>query len=121
MQVRRAWYVLAALALPVLAEADDRVSAPAPVVAPTPALPDARALAKSDALAGYCAKVDPAIAAKYQEQTKRWVHSTSVAAVTHVRNSDEYRKAHGAIAVFLDKVDERNAKRTCSAYLPKGK
>lgn len=121
MHDRRARYVLAALGLSALACADERVSTPtqAPVLAPS--LPDARLLARSDALVSFCTKADPSAAAKYQEQAKRIVQSKNAAAVTRVRNSNEYRKAHGSIAEFLDKVDERNAKRACSAYLPKEK
>jgi len=112
MRVRCGWVLLAALALPLLASAEDQANT---------RMPDARLLAKSDALVSFCTKVDPPAAAKYQEQIKQMVHNTSTAAVTQVRSSEEYRTAHTSIAGFLDKVDERNAKRACKAYLPKSK
>jgi hypothetical protein len=119
MRFRRARHVLVALGLSALACADDRLSTPTQAAVPAPSLPDARLLARSDALISFCAKADPAAAAKYQQQGKRIVQGKNAAAVTRVRNGDEYRKAHGSITEFLDKVDERNAKRACSAYLPK--
>jgi hypothetical protein len=112
MRVRCGWVLLAAMALPLLASAEDQ---------PNTQVPDVRLLAKSDALVSFCTKVDPPAAAKYQEQIKQMVQNTSKAAVTQVRNSDEYQKAHKSITEFLDKVDERNAKRTCKTYLPKSK
>ena len=121
MRFRRAPYVLAALGLSAMACAADRVSTPTLAAVPAPSLPDARLLARSDALVSFCTKADPGAATKYKEQGKRIVQGKNAAAVTRVRNGDEYRKAHGLISEFLDKVDERNAKRACSAYMPKEK
>ena len=128
MQVGRAWCVLVALALPIVSSADgptannapvQPAAAPQPQTAPTQPLLNARLLARSDALVSYCAKADPSTRAKYQDHVKRLVKGANAAEVTRVRSGEEYRKARGPITEFLGKIDERNSKRACTAYLPR--
>jgi len=53
MRVRCGWVLPAAMALPLLASAEDQANTQGP---------DVRLLAKSDALVSFCTKVDPAAA-----------------------------------------------------------
>jgi hypothetical protein len=76
--------------------------------------PDARALATTEAILSYCAKVDPAGASKYQERVKLVAQGASEKALDEVRKSDEYQQARASVEDFLAKVDEHNAKRVCA-------
>ena len=76
--------------------------------------PDARALATTEAILSYCAKVDPASASEYQERVKLIAQGASEKALDEVRKSAEYQQAHASVDDFLAKVDEHNAKKVCS-------
>jgi hypothetical protein len=76
--------------------------------------PDARALATTEAILSYCAKVDPSGASKYQERVKLVAQGASEKALDEVRKSGEYQQARASMDDFLAKVDEHNAKKVCS-------
>ncbi|HEY0745102.1 MAG TPA: hypothetical protein VGD63_00270, partial [Steroidobacteraceae bacterium] len=76
--------------------------------------PDPQALGTIEALVGYCSKVAPAEAVKFQEQIKQLLKGQSEKEVAGIRGSDEYRKAYDTMAAFVAKVDQRNAKVACS-------
>jgi hypothetical protein len=97
-----------AAAAPTLARADAKA-------------PDARALGIAEAVLSYCAKVDPSSAAKVRERIKLLTAGASQGALSKVRNSDEYRRAHDSEDSFLGKVDPKNARRVCSGTVAAGK
>jgi len=92
------------------------LAAPALSFAEDPA-PDPRALGTAEAIVSYCAKIDPAAAAKYQQHVKLVVKNASEEVLAKVRQSSEYQQAHDTVGESLGKLDERDAKRACSASL----
>ena|ERR1700688_116632 len=85
-----------------------------------PAL-DAKTLGVAEAMVGYCQKADPADAAKYAQLVKQIVNGQSDKVVAAVRQSDAYRQAYDSMTDFVSKVDEHNAKTTCSKSLAQSK
>lgn len=83
--------------------------------------PDPRSLGTAEAIVSYCAKIDPAAAAKYQQHIKRLVGNASEEVLAKVRQSREYQKARDTVDQSVGKLDEGEAKRTCSASLPPAK
>lgn len=81
------------------------------------AVPDARALGVAEAMLGYCAKSDPAAAAKQREWIKRLIGDASRKTLAEVRHSAEYRQAHDSETGFIDKVESHNVRRLCSEAL----
>ena len=93
------------------------LAAPALSFAEDAAAPDPRALGTAEAIVSYCAKIDPAAAAKYQQHIKLLVRDVSQEVLAKVRQSSEYQQAHDTVGESLGKLDERDAKRACSASL----
>jgi hypothetical protein len=89
------------LALPALAWADD------PVL-------DSRALGIAESMVTYCARIDAATAARYQQKAKLLVKGASEEALAKVRKSDAYRAAYDSVTDFTSKIDNRNAKLACT-------
>jgi hypothetical protein len=85
-----------------------------------PAL-DARTLGVAEAMVGYCQKADPADAEKYAQLVKQIVKGQSDKIIAAVRESDAYRQAYDSMSDFVSKVDEHNAKVTCSKSLGQSK
>jgi hypothetical protein len=85
-----------------------------------PAL-DAKTLGVAEAMVGYCQKADPADAGKYAELVKQIVKGQSDKVIAAVRQSDAYRQAYDSMSDFASKVDEHNAKTTCSKSLAQSK
>jgi len=79
--------------------------------------PSGQVLGITEALLGYCSKVDPAAANKYQERISLLVRGADEEKVAEVRKSDEYKQAYDSMTEFVGKVADENAKRTCSEYL----
>jgi hypothetical protein len=73
-----------------------------------------RMLGMTEALLDYCAKNDPSGGAKVRARLKRLVQGADKKALTEARKSTEYRSAHDSEAVFISKVEPRNARRLCS-------
>jgi hypothetical protein len=96
------------------------LAAPALSLAEDPA-PDPRALGTAEAIVSYCAKIDPSAAAKYQQHVKLLVKNATEEVLAKVRQSSEYQQARDAVNDSVGKLDERDAKRTCSASLSPGK
>jgi hypothetical protein len=100
--------------------AQDRAGAqPAQAVQPPAAASvahplDARTLGIAEALLDYCAKNDPAGAAKVRARLKQLAQGASKQALAAARMSREYRSAHDAEAGFVGKIDPHNAHRVCS-------
>ena len=92
------------------------LAAPALSLAEDPA-PDPRALGTAEAIASYCAKIDPAAAAAYQQQVRMLVKNASEAVLAKVRESSEYQQARDKVEQSVGKLDASDAKRTCSASL----
>ena len=76
--------------------------------------PDARALGVTEALLDYCAKSDPAGAAKVRNRLKQLTQGASTEALADARKSAEYHSAHDSEADFIGKIEPRNAHRLCS-------
>ena len=76
--------------------------------------PEPRALGVTEALLDYCAKQDPAGAAKVHKRLKRLTQGASQQALADVRKSGEYQSAHDSEADFIAKIEPRNAHRLCS-------
>jgi hypothetical protein len=89
------------LALLELAWADD------PVV-------DARALGMAESMVTYCARLDVATAARYQQKAKLLVQGASEEAIAKARKSEAYRAAYDSVTDFTSKIDNRNAKLACT-------
>jgi hypothetical protein len=83
--------------------------------------PNARALGMTEAILGYCAKVDPSAAVKYQERVKLLAQGAGEETLVEVRKSDEYQQGRDSVAELVGKVDEHNAKRVCSGFLAENK
>jgi hypothetical protein len=83
--------------------------------------PDARALGAAEAIVSYCAKIDPSAAAKYQQHVKLIAKNASEEVLAKVRQSSEYQQARDTVDESVGKLDEREAKRACSASLSSGK
>jgi hypothetical protein len=96
------------------------LAAPALSFAEEPA-PDPRALGTAEAIVSFCAKIDPAAAAKYQQQVKLVVKNASDEVLAKVRQSSAYQQAHDMVGESVGKLDEQDAKRACSASLAPGK
>ena len=92
------------------------LAAPALSFAEDPA-PDPRALGTAEAIVSYCAKIDPAAAAKYQQHVKLVVKNASEEVLAKVRQSSAYQQARDAVDQSVGKLDEQDAKRACSASL----
>jgi hypothetical protein len=92
------------------------LAAPALSFAEDPA-PDPRALGTAEAIVSYCAKIDPSAAAKYQQHVKLIVKNASEEVLARVRQSSEYQQARDTVDESVGKLDERDAKRACSASL----
>ena len=92
------------------------LAAPALSFAEDPA-PDPRALGTAEAIVSYCAKIDPSAAAKYQQHVKLIVKNASEEVLARVRQSSEYQQARDTVDESVGKLDEREAKRACSASL----
>jgi len=92
------------------------LAAPALSFADNPA-PDPRVLGTAEAILSYCAKIDPSAAAKYQQQVNLVVKNTNKEVLAKLRESSEYQQAHDAVGESVGKLDQREAKRTCSASL----
>jgi len=92
------------------------LAAPALSFAEDPA-PDPRALGTAEAIVSYCAKIDPSAAAKYQQHVKLIVKNASEEVLAKVRQSSEYQQARDTVDESVGKLDEREAKRACSASL----
>ena len=91
----------------------------ATAVQPTAAAPrseplNPRMLGMTEALLDYCTKNDPSGGAKVRARLKRLVQGADKKALTEARKSTEYRSAHDSEAVFISKVEPRNARRLCS-------
>jgi hypothetical protein len=78
------------------------------------AAPDPRVLGLTEGILSYCTKVDPALAAPYQEKFRQLVQGASDEVLARVRSSDEYQRARQSMEDFVSKVDEHNARRVCS-------
>jgi hypothetical protein len=76
--------------------------------------PDPRSLGVTESILSYCAKVDAAAAAKYQESVRQLTDGASDEVLAKVRGSDEYRRARQSMEDFVKTVDEHNAKQLCS-------
>ena len=94
--------------------AQDKGGAQPPAAAPVSRPVDARTLGMAEALLDYCAKNDPAGAAKVRARLKQVTQGASRQALAAARMSREYRTAHDSEAAFVAKVDARNAERLCS-------
>jgi len=92
------------------------LAAPALSFAEDPA-PDPRALGTAEAIVSYCAKIDPSAAAKYQQHVKLIAKNASEEVLAKVRQSSEYQQARDTVDESVGKLDEREAKRACSASL----
>ena len=92
------------------------LAAPALSFAEDPA-PDPRALGTAEAIVSYCAKIDPSAAAKYQQHVKLIAKNASEEVLAKVRQSSEYQQARDTVDESVGKLDERDAKRACSASL----
>ena len=94
---------------------------PTPQVMPAPEeakpTPDARPLATVEAILDYCARLDASAADKYRQQAGLVSQGVDEETLARIRESDEYRQAHGEIDEFLAKVDARNAKKVCAQHL----
>jgi hypothetical protein len=89
--------------------------AASPLVLATEAAVDPQALGIADSILTYCGRFDPATADKLRERIKQLEDGASEQQLAQIRSSEEYRKAHDSMDEFVGKVDERNAKRVCSA------
>jgi len=96
------------------------LAAPALSFAEDPA-PDPRALGTAEAIVSYCAKIDPSAAVRYQQHVKLLVKNASEEVLAKVRQSSEYQQARDTVNESVGKLDERDAKRACSASLSPGK
>ena len=92
------------------------LAAPALSFAEDPA-PDPRALGTAEAIVSYCEKIDPSAAAKYQQHVKLIAKNASEEVLTKLRQSSEYQQARDTVDESVGKLDEREAKRACSASL----
>ena len=92
------------------------LAAPALSFAEDPA-PDPRALGTAEAIVSYCAIIDPSAAAKYQQHVKLIAKNASEEVLAKVRQSSEYQQARDTVDESVGKLDEREAKRACSASL----
>lgn len=94
---------------------------PAPQVTPTPEeakpVPEARPLATVEAILDYCARLDAAASDKYRQQAGLVSQGADEETLARIRETDEYRQAHGEMDEFLAKVDARNAKKVCAQRL----
>jgi len=88
----------------------------APVAVASEAGPDPTALATTEAILSYCAKVDPAGAAKIQGQIQLVTHGASDAALAEVRKSEAYKQARATADESLAKVDSHDALTICGQH-----
>ncbi len=82
-----------------------------------PKVPDPRALATVDAMITFCAKADPASAARYGEQIQAIAPNATEDALAKVRGMDEYRKARAAADAVVAQADPRDASQACTQAL----
>ncbi len=92
-----------------------------PLVLAEETAPDPRTLGMAEAILNYCARLDPAAAAKYQQQGKLLLQDASKKVLENVRRSSEYQQAYDAANESVAKLDEHEAKQVCSSSLPSGK
>jgi hypothetical protein len=83
--------------------------------------PDARALGITEAIVGYCSKVDPSSAAVYRERIRMVAENASEEQLAKLRQSDEYQRAHASVDEFVAKVDEHNSRKVCAESLRRNK
>jgi hypothetical protein len=83
--------------------------------------PNAQALGITEALVGFCAKMDPDAAGKLDQIVKQMLNGQSDQALADLRGSDEYKLGHDSVDDFVAKVDEHNAKKVCANSLAEGK
>jgi len=91
----------AAAFLPLLAHADESTF-------------DGRVLAATEAVLDYCAKIDPSAADQYRQQLKVMLHGATDEVLAKARATDDYKQARAAAEDSLSKLDEKDAKETCS-------
>jgi hypothetical protein len=94
--------------LPLLAHADESAF-------------DGRVLAATEAVLDYCAKIDPSAADQYRQQLKVMLHGATDEVLAKARDTDDYKQARAAAEDSLSKLDENDAKETCSQSAAAGK
>jgi hypothetical protein len=94
-------FTCAAVLLPLLAHADDSTF-------------DGRVLGTTEAVLDYCAKIDPSAADRYRQQLKLMVRGASDEVLAKARSTDDYKQARAAAEDSLSKLDEKDAKQTCT-------
>jgi hypothetical protein len=68
----------------------------------------------AEAVIDYRAKIDPKAADEYRQQFKLMLRGASDAALAKIRDSEDYNQARAATEDSLSKLDEKDAKQTCS-------
>lgn len=90
-----------AAVLPLLAHADESTF-------------DGRVLGATEAVLDYCAKIDPSSADQYRQQLKLMLHGATDEVLAKARDTDDYKQARATAEDSLSKLDEKDAKETCS-------
>jgi hypothetical protein len=93
--------ICAAALVPLFAHADE-------------ATVEGRVIGAAEAVIDYCAKIDPKAADQYRQQFKLMIKGASDAALAKIRDSEDYKQARAAAEDSLSKLDEKDAKQTCS-------
>lgn len=103
------WRALAkALGLTCLAAA---LAAPAAAAEP---VPSGLALGTVEALLQYCARVDPASAARYQQLGQLLAQGADEESLAAVRQSEDYRQSYDATTEQVREVGDEATRQTCA-------
>ncbi|MEO8418543.1 MAG: hypothetical protein ABI475_07465 [Methylophilaceae bacterium] len=91
---------------------------------PLPAVADAppnQSLGTAQATIDFCARINPAGAAQYQQRAASLVQGVLQADLDKIRSTDEYKEAYTQTSTVLDEISKPDAATACKDFLQEDK